>query len=535
MPAIKSLRTRLLVLLVPPVMLAIAALTLLAVTKATSNEKTARYDEMARTAAVQANSFDAQVKREQAIGHTLAATMEGWKGTDRDAVISMLYAVKHANPQVIGTYVGYDPNTFDGADAEHRNGPGADKAGRFGPYVNMLTGKLTLDPLMDQETSEYWNAPKTTLHDSVIEPYLYDGVLMTSYTSPIVLHGKFVGIGGVDRALTSLDKEVSRVRVLKSGYGFLVSRTGIFVASPDKRLIGKQTLGKLGAAKKNAVLQRAAADISHGKAGQAETKDPITGKDVVLSWAPVADGHWGFVTVAPIAEVLAPVHHLRTLLILFGLLAAALVAVAILWVASRLTRPIVEVTEAAERLAQGDVDVVVEARTEDEVGRLALAFGSTVEYLREKAAAADAVAGGDLTVDVEPRSERDALGHAFQRLTSDLRGIVGRVSSTATAVSAASEQMAATSDEAGKAVTEIASAVGEVAQGAERQVRMVESTRDAVQEAARAAADSAETAQETARAALEARTVAREGVGPRARRPRRCASSPAPPSRSASP
>ena len=52
--------------------------------------------------------------------------------------------------------------------------------------------------------------------------------------------------------------------------------------------------------------------------------------------------------------------------------------------------------------------------------------------------------------------------------------------------------MASTSEEAGRAVGEIASAVSDVAQGAERQVRMVESTRDAVQEAARAAAASAE-------------------------------------------
>ena len=58
-----------------------------------------------------------------------------------------------------------------------------------------------LDPLVDQETSDYWNQPKKTLGDSVIEPYLYDGLLMTSYTSPVERAGKFVGIGGVDVSL----------------------------------------------------------------------------------------------------------------------------------------------------------------------------------------------------------------------------------------------------------------------------------------------------------------------------------------------
>jgi methyl-accepting chemotaxis protein len=260
-----------LALLIPPVVLVVAGLTAFAVVRATNEQKSARYDEMARIAAVQANGFDADVKRDQAIGRTLAATMEGWKGADRAAVVSMLYAVKARNPQVVGTYVGFDPNAFDGADAAHRNEPGADAKGRFGPYVNTLAGKLALDPLVDQETSDYWNLPKHTLRDSVIEPYLYGGVLMTSYTSPIVHDGRFVGIGGVDRSLAALDKDVSRVKVLHAGYGMLVSRTGIFVAAPDKKLIGKRTLGKFAAAKHNRTLAAAATDVAHGRAGQAET------------------------------------------------------------------------------------------------------------------------------------------------------------------------------------------------------------------------------------------------------------------------
>jgi methyl-accepting chemotaxis protein len=72
--------------------------------------------------------------------------------------------------------------------------------------------------------------------------------------------------------------------------------------------------------------------------------------------------------------------------------------------------------------------------------------------------------------------------------------------------------MAATSEEAGSAVGEIAAAVADVAQGAERQVRMVESTRHAIQEAAKAADESAGTAQSTTEAAGEARRVAGDGV-----------------------
>ena len=147
----------------------------------------------------------------------------------------------------------------------------------------------------------------------------------------------------------------------------------------------------------------------------------------------------------------------------------------------------------------------------------------------------DAVASGDLTLEVAPVTtpvevrSKDELGQlsvtfnemlakaqgglgSYNAMRAELGALIGEVSAGAGTVSAASEQMASTSDEAGRAVGEIASAVGDVALGAERQVRMVEETRGAVQEAARAAEASAGTAASTAEAAGQARDAARAGV-----------------------
>jgi methyl-accepting chemotaxis protein len=167
---------------------------------------------------------------------------------------------------------------------------------------------------------------------------------------------------------------------------------------------------------------------------------------------------------------------------------------------------------AADGLAGGDVDQNVDSTGSDELARTGAAFAGMINYLRETAESIDRVAGGDLTVDVAPRSPRDLLGNSLARLTSGLREIVGHVSESARSVGEASRQMASTSEETGRAVGDIATAVGEVAHGAERQVTMIEDTRNAVEAAARGAASSATTAQETADAASRARDLAREGV-----------------------
>jgi methyl-accepting chemotaxis protein len=145
------------------------------------------------------------------------------------------------------------------------------------------------------------------------------------------------------------------------------------------------------------------------------------------------------------------------------------------------------------------------------------------------------LAGGNLTVTVEPvtppieKTGGDEIGqvavavngilastassmHAYNEMATQLRTLVGELSSNATTVASASQQMASTSDEAGRAVGEIASAAGDVASGAERQARMVASTSESAATAAVAAHDSAQRASETADVAERTRTVTREGV-----------------------
>jgi methyl-accepting chemotaxis protein len=112
--------------------------------------------------------------------------------------------------------------------------------------------------------------------------------------------------------------------------------------------------------------------------------------------------------------------------------------------------------------------------------------------------------------DMRDKAERSLA--AYTTMCGEMGVLIGEVSRNAGSVSAGSQQVAASSEEAGRAVGEIANAVTDVAQGAERQVRMVESTRAAVLEANAAASASAAAAVATIGAAEDARRVAREGV-----------------------
>ena len=390
--------------------------------------------------------------------------------------------------------------------------PGTDKDGTFQPSITLDKKGVVVAGTADgvKSATAYVAKPDA----GVQEPAAYEGTMYVTYQAPVTRNGKVIGFAGTANTLAGVDATISKTKLLKTGYAFAVSGKGVFVSSPDKKNNGKLSLAKLAEQKNNPELKQVADSIAAGKDGQIETKDPFTGKDIVLTWSKIDSAGWSFLTAVPVSEVLAPVNSMKTALFVIGLVMLLLVTVAIVFVANLLTKPIRTVTDAAERLADGDVDVDVDIKSNDEVGRLAASFGRTVDYLREKATAAEAVADGDLTVSVTPRSEKDLLGNAFQRLVGDLREIVGRVSTTATGVTDASRQMADTSDEAGRAIQEIATAIGEVAEGTNVQVQKVEIVREA-------AARAAETARDSAERAHEAAADGRAGQGDRHRGPRR--------------
>jgi methyl-accepting chemotaxis protein len=186
-------------------------------------------------------------------------------------------------------------------------------------------------------------------------------------------------------------------------------------------------------------------------------------------------------------------------------LAAILAAAALAFLLARvISGGVNQVLRAAENVAEGRLDDEITVHGTDEIGQMGDAFRRMVEYLREMCAAAERIAEGDLTVEVHPRSDQDALGNAFVTMQANLGAVIGAVNAGATEVASASQQMASSSQEAGRAVNEIADALADVARGAEQQAQVVEEARSAVEESARGAAHAQEVAAEGARSADEA-------------------------------
>jgi methyl-accepting chemotaxis protein len=105
--------------------------------------------------------------------------------------------------------------------------------------------------------------------------------------------------------------------------------------------------------------------------------------------------------------------------------AAIAVFVVAFFVAGSIARPVLNVTEVAQKLAVGDVNQAVAAKSRDEIGLMVAAFNQMIAYQQQMAGVAEQLAQGDVTAKVAPQSEKDVLGHAFSRMIAYQQQMAG--------------------------------------------------------------------------------------------------------------
>ena len=332
-------------------------------TVATQHEELA-YNQAVQMAQNYANEFNGDMQSNQAIAKTLAVSMTNHEFVTRELVNNILEEQLIAHPQLIGTYVGYEPNAFDGQDELYVNTPGHDSTGRFIPYWNRINGPIDLDPLKFYDTLDYYQGPKKSKSDVLTEPYFYEGVFIVSYVSPIMRDGEFIGIAGVDVSLNYLDDVISDVKAFDTGYAFMTGNTGILVSHPFKKdWIGKKTLYDFEIEE----FSKAADDIREGKSGQVETIDPNTGEPVVLFYEPTKTGSFSFILVVPKEEMFAGVTAISNQLMVISFVAIFFMAVVSYFISLSFTTPIKKIVSNFKSITSDAVNGKLDSRADTNV------------------------------------------------------------------------------------------------------------------------------------------------------------------------
>ncbi|MCM1266901.1 MAG: methyl-accepting chemotaxis protein [Bacteroidales bacterium] len=127
-----------------------------------------------------------------------------------------------------------------------------------------------------------------------------------------------------------------------------------------------------------------------------------------------------------------------------------------------ITVPMAKLSEAARKMAAGEVDVDCQKLYNDDLGELLDEFASMAAATKEQTKITEAISHGDLTKEANPRGEHDVLGKAIRRLLAENNMTLSNVKEASTQITVGSEQVANASQALAQGSTEQASAIQQV-------------------------------------------------------------------------
>jgi methyl-accepting chemotaxis protein len=92
--------------------------------------------------------------------------------------------------------------------------------------------------------------------------------------------------------------------------------------------------------------------------------------------------------------------------------------------AKKFARPIINLTKVANNLALGDVDLIVESKSNDEIGDLEKSFSLMINNIKDQANIADEISKGNFDLKINSHSEKDILSKSLEQVTSNIKTLV---------------------------------------------------------------------------------------------------------------
>ncbi|MCE5287178.1 MAG: EAL domain-containing protein [Pelosinus sp.] len=250
-------------------------------------------------------------------------------------------------------------------------------------------------------------------------PYISKTYYSVSTDFPIntILHGiysknKMVGVFMADIETPRLQEMVEKYNLGAGSYAYLLDGEGAVIAHPDKKQVAevynyktlkKQVLARdsSGNTLKNrdnneiieesyfeipASLQNIITKVMAGEVGVGQYTD-FNGEKYICAYRaiplPGSSEPWSLIVVQRKSAVMAFMGDVTIKTILVGLFVILLSALLVILFSRKITRPLLEVVDATNRVKNGDLTIQLAVKSTNEIGALAANFNQMVSELHE--------------------------------------------------------------------------------------------------------------------------------------------------------
>lgn len=267
--------------------------------------------------------------------------------------------------------------------------------------------------------------------------------------------GAVVGVQAMDISLGSLTDMIKDIKIGSEGYLIMVENDGTILSNPKNPETNFKNIDEL--------------DIEG--MGTSEFEFTQDGEDFLgLSYDSDKTG-WKFISVIPKGELSGKVKAFSVIVILLGAVSILVALLTITVVASRITRPIKEITEFIGRVEDGDFTEKVEVKGKDEVSRLGSGINNMIEKIRN--------------------------------LIEESKSVSENVSKSAESIGFMSNQLDNTADEMVEAISQVANNLGDQGRQTEHIVNAIDGFTEDIETMSRNMTEKAHTISEMSKKGLE--------------------------------
>jgi methyl-accepting chemotaxis protein len=330
-----------------------------------------------------------------------------------------------------------------------------------GGYVQYPEGKM--DGPFDPRQRPWYPLALNNPDKAVLgEPYYFatdDIVILGASQALKDANGNVIGVVALDMSLDKITEMVDKAGVNTKGHFIVVDKSGTIIADPSNSNNNfKNVEEAYGNELSNLILSGADFD-----------EVEVDNKAYLVKSIESEKTNWRYVALLDKEDILSPITDLiRLEMIIISIVSLLAVLFGII-TSQKISKPIKEVSEAANKIAGGDFYVQLQTKASGEVGELVDSFkriGITLveykEYIQEIANVLNQIAQGNLCFELK----QEYIGE-FSKVKDSLLNISENLSQTIENVKSSSEQIAMAS-------SQVASGAQSLAQGTTEQASSIE-------------------------------------------------------------
>lgn len=353
----------------------------------------------------------------------------------RDYYNDVMEEILINNPQLIGVWACFEPQSIDGLDGIYANRRvDTDETGRYIPYFYQSGNQVGLEALVEYETQgdgDFYLLARDSGRETIMEPFYYEvdgqSVLMTTLAVPVRDHDDTVlGVVGVDLPLDRMQQIDFQLGEYDSTYMVVTTNQGNIVIHPDMDRINTNIADLLGQENRDSVLTA----IHSGTLIAVDDYSDMDQELVRKVYTPVEIGRtgtpWSTSLIVNRSDVMTESNRTIVILIAILLLVILINAVALgFTIRGLISRPLQRTLFMIQEIGKGHFKHRLNINSSDEVGQMAKAMDQLADDLQiQVIGTLNQISRGDVSAEITAEDDEDEISPALQTTIEAIRRLV---------------------------------------------------------------------------------------------------------------